>query len=187
MFRELSQLFGDSRRARLLKFFIFQPGERFAAADLSAVGIPKSAAERELRALARAGILAPRKLRARVLYTLNQGHPLIPALRSFLDAVTLPDNRSLLACFKGVSGLTLIVATGALAREERSSADLLIVARNPKNPGVAKAVYKVECMTGLPLRYAVMETGKYRERLEAHDRLLRDVFEFQHRVILGHP
>ncbi|MDE2079508.1 MAG: hypothetical protein KGI73_03920 [Patescibacteria group bacterium] len=185
MFQELSRLFENPRRIKILKFFIFQPDQRFAAVDFSAIGVPKAAAEKELRALTRAGIIMPRKLRAQVTYALNPRHQLISALRDFLDTVTLPDNRALLECFKGVPGLSLIVATGVLAREERSSADLLIVARKPQHPAIAKAVFKVECAIGLPLRYAVMETHRYTERLEAHDRLLRDVFEFQHRVILG--
>ena len=187
MFQELARLFENPRRIKLLKFFIFQPAGRFAAEDLSVIGLSKAAAAKELRALVRAGVLTLRKQRTRVTYTLNQNYPLLSALRDFIDTITLPNNRALLECFKDAPGLSLIVATGLLAREERSSADLLIVARNPKNPAIAKAVSKAECATGLPLRYAVMETRRYTERLEAHDRLLRDVFEFQHRVILGRP
>lgn len=186
MFQELARLFANPRRAKLLKFFVFQPEVRISAqAAGAAIGIPKADAEREARALEKSGILVSKRSKGVTLFSANALHPWFAAVHEFFDATTLPNDRAIADAFKGVSGISLIVATGALAREERSSVDVLIVARKIKNPAIAKAVAKVERIAGLPLRYAVMEPERYAERLEAHDRLLRDVFEFQNRVILG--
>jgi len=187
MFKDLAQLFENPRRAKLLKFFLFQPDMRTdAQAAGAAVGISKAAAEKEARALARAGILFMRKQKKGTQFSLNHAHPWLAPLAAFLEATTLPDDRAVLRAFKGISGISLLAATGALANEERASVDLLVVARKSKSPAVAKAVYKLECALGLPLRYAFLEPAAYTSRLEANDRLLRDVIEYKHRLISGH-
>lgn len=188
MFQDISRLFGNPRRAKLLKFFVFQSDVRTTAAAAGAViGISKGDAERETRALVALGMLVAKRQKKGVILSVNATHPWLPAIRAFFDETTLPSDRALAAAFRGVGGISLIVATGALAREERSSIDLLVVARKSKNLAIAKAVRRVESMAGLPLRFAVLEPGRYKERLEANDRLLRDVFEFSHRVISGRP
>ena len=187
MFKELTRLFDSPTRTKLLKFFLFQPDMRTSAANAgAAVGVPKAVAEKEVRSLVRFGFLVARKQKRKMLFTVNRAHPLVPALRTFLEVSTLPDDRSILQAFRGVPGVSLIVASGALAREDRSSVDFLIVAKKTKNPLIAKAVTKVERMAGMPLRYVVMEPQIYAARSEARDRLLRDVFEFKNRLILGH-
>ncbi len=188
MFQDLARLFENARRVKLLKFFVFQPDIRVTAAGAGAViGIPKTIAEYEVRALARSNILHVRHQKKQTLFSLNHAHPWLPALYALLDTTTLPDDRTIAAVFRGISGITLIIATGALARESRSSVDLLIVARKAKNPRIAKAVHTLEHATGLPLRFAVLSAADYAQRREARDRLLRDVFEFENRLILGHP
>jgi hypothetical protein len=186
MFTELTRLFENGARAKLLKFFLFQTDQRFAArAAGAALGIPKAAAEKETRALTRFGILVARKRGRETYYAADTRHPLFTPLRAFLDATTLPEDRDILAAFKGISGISLLAASGALVKEERAAVDLLVVVRKSQHPAVAKAVSRLEHRFGLPLRYAVMEPSAYVERLEGNDRLLRDVFEFRHRIVLG--
>jgi hypothetical protein len=188
MFNDIAHLFGSVQRTKLLKFFLFQPDVRASAqAAGAAIGIPKAAAEKEARALVKLGVLVSKRHKKSVLLSANIAFPWLSAVRAFLDATTLPSDRAVAGAFKGITGISLIVATGVLAREERSSIDLLIVARKSKNPAIAKAVRKAEFMAGIPLRYAVLEPGRYTERLEANDRLLRDVFEFSHRTVYGRP
>jgi len=188
MFQEIARMLGNPRRAKLLKFFVFQPDVRTtAAAAGAAIGIPAAAAEKEARALVALDMLIAKRHKKGVILSVNAAHPWLPAVRAFFDETTLPSDRAIAGAFRGVGGISLIVATGALAREERSSIDLLVVARKSKNHAIARAVRKAESMAALPLRFAVLEPGRYKERLEANDRLLRDVFEFSHRVISGRP
>jgi len=185
MFQDLAKLFQNSRRVKLLKFFIFQPEARMSAAEAgAAIGISKKDAIDEMRALERMKVVVSGKQKTR-LYSVNLGHPLVEPIRAFLVATTLPDDRAILSAFKGVSGISLLVRTGELVHEGRASVDLLIVARKPRNPKIARAVRKAESMTGLPLRYAVMDPATYEERMDSYDRMLRDVFEFEHRFIVG--
>jgi hypothetical protein len=58
------------------------------------------------------------------------------------------------------------------------------VTRNPDEPQIAKAVKKIESLAAIPIRYAVLEVEEYLGRRQAYDRMLRDIFEYSHRVIL---
>lgn len=186
MFKELSKLFTSSNRIKLLKFFSSQPLDRFTAADAAAsLGMPKKTADVELKALARLGIIQKRSQPKKVWYAYAPQHQYADAVKAFLDATTQPADKTISSAFRGVGGTTMLVASGVLTRDPRSSLDLLIVTRRPKHPGIPKAVKKIESGVALPLRYAVLEAKEYKGRLEANDRLLRDVFDFAHRVVMG--
>lgn len=187
MFQELAELFENSRRAKLLKFFLFQSDIQMSAATAgSAIGIPKAAAEKEARALVRLGLLLKSRQKKNPSLSLNHSHPWLAALKNFFETTTLPDDALIRRTFRGVSGVSLIAATGILANEDRASVDLLVVARKSQAKAAGKAVFKLECAIGLPLRYAVLDAAAYAGRFEANDRLIRDVIEFRHRLILGH-
>lgn len=188
MFLELSQIFQNPRRIKILKFFAYQPDVRLSAQAVSSVlGISKGESEKEARALVRFGMLHMKRQKGMTLFSINTLHPWLSVLQTFFEATTLPNDRVIAAAFKGIAGISLIIATGVLAQEERSSIDILIVARKTNNPHVARAVARLERLVGLPLRYVILEPSRYTERFEANDRLLRDVFEFSHRTIYGHP
>lgn len=186
MFAELSKLLSSPARLRIIKFFSFQPNNRYTAEEAGkALGMAKAAAEREMKALAVKGLLARKRHGKHTYYTYAVTHKQADALKRFLEETTVPDNRTIASAFRGLSGITLVIAGGVLAQDVRSPVDLLIIARRPKNPLIVRAVRKVETGVALPLRYAILDAGEFKGRLEANDRLLRDVFDFTHRVIVG--
>lgn len=186
MFKELSKYLSSPARLKVLKFFSFQPAQRFAASDVSStLGMSKKNAEAELRSLAKSGIITRKGQGKKVTYAYAADHPFAEPLRLFLAETTLPSEKSITAAFKGVPGVSLLIACGSLALDSRSPIDLLVVTRRPRHPSIERAVRKVEVAVALPLKYAVLEAGEYKSRLEANDRLLRDVFDFSHRQIMG--
>lgn len=188
MFTELARIFASPSRIKVLKFFALQPGIKLSSADAALqLGMSKTKVEAELRALVKMDLLQKRGQGKKVFYTFPGTHPYSEAIRVFLESTTVPDDKVITRSFRGVSGITLIVITGVLMQDPRPSLDLLIVTRRPKNPLIAKAVRKIETGTALSLRYAVIEATEYKNRLETRDRLLRDVFDFTYRVILGRP
>ncbi len=186
MFKDVAQFCSSVSRLKLLKFFLLQPESRATAIAVAAVvGVPKNVVQRELRSLARYKILSSRKVGKNILWSVNASHPYAKSLRAFLEMATLPDDSVIVASFRGVSGITLLVAAGTLAGESRGVIDVLVVTKKPKDPRIALAIRSLERTAALPLRYAVLEVKDYAERLEARDRMLRDVLEFSHRIIIG--
>lgn len=188
MFNDLSKLLESPARLKLIKFFSFQPNQRFSVRDVSAtLGIGRKKTEVELRYLVRARLVFKKGRGGNAGYEYNNEHPLGHALNAFLADATIPPDKMIARAFVGIPGLSLIVSCGVLTLDMRSSVDLLIVAKRPKNQKIERAVAKVEALVALPLRYAVLESSQYKGRLEANDRLLRDVFDFRHRIIRGRP
>lgn len=151
----------------------------------STVGGGRRGMEKELKALVRLEVLTMRKLGKEVLYALNRSFPLLTPLAAFIEATTIPSDAELTGAFRGVRGISLVMVAGVLANEERGSVDLLIVTSRSRDPKVTRAVRRAERLAALPLRYAILEPREYAERLTARDRMLRDILEFKHRVLLG--
>lgn len=186
MFSELVRLFTNIPRAKVAKFFLLQKEIRATAEQVaSLIGLTKDAVRREAAALSRMGLLIDRRSGASNVYSLASNHPYASELRDLLKVATSANDKEIADFFRDVPGLSVLVVTGILTDEERSSLDLLIVTRRPNDKRVHSAVRRLEKHLALPLRYAVLETREFRERMEARDRLLRDVFEYSHRVVAG--
>ena len=186
MFSELVRLFSNIPRAKLAKFFLLQNEIRATAEQVaSAIGLPKTTVKREAVQLSRMGLLTERRQGRVAVYSLSTSHPYASSLKALLKIATSASDKEISDFFRGAPGIHAIVAAGILADEERGSLDLLIVTRRPNDAKVHTAVRRLEKHLALPLRYAVLETRDFSERMEARDRLLRDVFEFSHRMIQG--
>lgn len=185
MFRELLTLFGNLTRLKALAYILKRPGESGTASECAAViGVPREAALKELTALSRLGIVGSRRTASHKVFVSNTSHPLAAPLSTLLFEATTPTDRDILQALKGVRGLVLVVASGILTGESRSSVDLLLVCRNPETARLARSVKRLEALAAVPLRFTVFEVDEYLGRKQAYDRLLRDIFEYRHRIVL---
>ncbi|OHB18949.1 MAG: hypothetical protein A2854_00885 [Parcubacteria group bacterium RIFCSPHIGHO2_01_FULL_56_18] len=188
MFKTLATLMGTGTRVKALAYFLRRQGEYGSPDELAPlIGASREETAKACAVLARVGIIERKRLRRRgaALYRANERHPLTGPLAELLTVVGRPSAGSILASFRGVRGLVLIVASGILAGDPRSSVDLLIVCRNPKNDRLLRSIRKVERLVGLPVRYAVLGIEDYAERQKSFDRLMRDITEFGHVTLLG--
>lgn len=185
MFPDIARLFASPLRIKLIKFFALQPESRFEpTAVAKALSAGKDAVRTELASLARIGILGAKAGKGSRTFAWNADYPRARAIQNFVLDTTAPDDKTVQSVFRPL-GVHLVIVAGALAEETRSSADLLIVTKRPGDPRIAKAVRRLEAMTAVPIRYAVMEVGEYVSRRESYDRLLRDITDFRHRVVLS--
>ena len=188
MFQNLSRLFASPARIKLLKFFILQPDIRVGAHEVRhTVGASEREMNSGLRTLVKIGVLSSRTQNSGTVFFLNKAHELVPPLTIFLEKTTKPSERTLADLMRLTRGVVGVIATGNLVNEARSSLDLLIIVKSKGryDTDVAKAVKRLERLVAIPLRYAILDLKEYKGRLEARDRLLRDVFEFKHAVLVG--
>ena len=187
MFSDIARLFASPLRIKLIKFFALQPDERFLVSHIAAsLATNKKKLQPELAMLSRAGVVVSRTGKGGRAYGWNRGYPRAFALQNFVIESTTPDDKTIAEPFRRI-GVYVVIAAGMLADESRGSVDLLVVTRRPKDPRIAKAVKKLESLTAVPIRYSVMEVGDYHNRLQGYDRILRDITDFRHRVIMGRP
>ncbi len=185
MFSDISKLFATPLRIKLIKYFALQPDTSFSVPTIAhALAASRPRVRHELAALGRIGVVTSRAGKGGHTYAWNRAYPRALAVQNFVIDSTTPDDRIVQSIFKRL-GAHLVVVAGALADEGRSSADLLIVTKRPKDPRIPKAVKKLEAVTAVPIRYAVMEVKEYEDRRESYDRLLRDITDFRHRVVLS--
>lgn len=185
MFRDAASLFASPLRLRVLTFFVRQEGAWASAEQVAGVlASPKQAVSRELAVLARFGMLRTRRAARTTSYSVNERAPLYLPLREFAASALTPDRKDIARAFAGVRGVTLVVVSGLLTNEPKSPIEVLVVSRRPDVKSIERAIKKIEALAALPMRYAVLEAGEYAERRQAYDRLLRDVFEYRHEVIL---
>lgn len=186
MFNELAKLFSNPLRIKLIKFFALQPDARFLAAQVApVVGAPRARVQSELASLARLGALGARRGKGGVHYQWGKGYSLATVIHAFISEATLPNDKAIVDLFRRIPSVALVIAAGILAGETRSSVDLLVVTRRPKDPRIAAAARKLELLSAVPIRFTVMAVKEYEERTQAYDRLLRDIMDFRHRVVLG--
>lgn len=185
MFQELSRLFATPLRIKLIKFFALQPETQFLSPKVaSALSAPRSLVQQELRALARLKIIKTVRASGGTHYAWNSEYEGALGIQNFIIDATTPSDLTVFKAFKPLSPYLVVVA-GALADETRGVIDLLIVTKRVQDPRIAKVVKKLETITAVPIRYAVLEVGEYLARREGFDRMLRDIFDFRHRVITG--
>ena len=185
MFQELAKLFANPLRIKLIKFFALPTETHFSAVKIaSALGISRASIQSELRALAKLDILTTHRERTGVSYAWNSEYEGALRIQNFIIDATTPSDPLVFKVFKPLAPY-LLVAAGALADETRGTIDLLVVTKRTHDPRIAKAVKKLETITAVPIRYAVLEVGEYLTRREGFDRMLRDIFDFRHRVIIG--
>lgn len=185
MFKTISDLARTPLRLKILTYFLRRPAERGGAPDVAAVlRVSRDAVQRELAALEHLGILRHKKSGRTKSYSADMRHPLAASFAHFVADALTPSDKAVAEIFRPVSGVQMVVSSGLLQGEPKSPVDLLIVAKHSSARMVAGAVKKVEVLSALPIRFAVLSAAEYHERRQAYDRLLRDVFEYKHAVVL---
>lgn len=94
------------------------------------------------------------------------------------------DKKIILETFKKVGKVKLLVASGIFIKNKDSRVDLLIVGDKMKRGKIDQGIKKLEAEIGAELTYAVFDTKEFNYRLEMYDKLVRDIIDFPHEVIL---
>lgn len=186
------KIFGSAARVRLMKLFLFNPNEvvsRPDAADRAKVS--SAQAQREVRLLRKIGFLkeratvverGDRKVRVPGL-VLNPDFPYQNAFRELFLSASV-DRRAFARSLARHGKVQLVVAAGIFLDSPDSRVDLLVVGDDIKERGLRNAVGSLEADLGRQLRYAVLSTADFRYRLGMCDRLVRDVLDFPHEVVI---
>jgi len=117
-------------------------------------------------------------------WTLNEKFPYIESLQAFLTKATPVKNKDIPKRLSATGTIKLIVISGVFIQNLESRLDILIVGNNMKKSQLETAIKSIESELGRELRYAVFDTQEFKYRMGVYDRLLRDVFDYSHEIIL---
>ncbi len=181
----LAKLFGTFARLKLLRLFLFNDDMSFTVSDIAfRTKTPVDSVRKELKALVAIGLVRKRAGKGAVAYSASRRFPHYDALQAFVRATTHLGDSDMAATLKRSGNLRLVVLSGLFTGALETKVDLLVVGDKLEDRHLESAVRGLEAELGRELRFAAFTTEDFKYRKGVYDRLLRDIFDFPHRIIL---
>ncbi len=181
----LAKLFGSPARLKMLRLFIFNQDTNFSVESIvRRTKLSKESVRSELADLISARFLRKKGTHTAARYQVNPRFENREALDTFIRETTILNPKHIVTSLKKAGALRLVVLTGLFTAIIESQIDLLVVGDHLNERALASAVHSFEADLGREIRYAFFATADFRYRLGVYDRLLRDVFDYPHRLLV---
>lgn len=191
----LEILFGGAARLKLLRFFLFNPSKVETFEEVSKrAKLVRRTARTEINILEKAGVIKPRvlyidvpgkskKLKA-VGYGLDRSFPDLQAFQTFLFATAPINGKTVAKHLREAGQIDFLAVAGVFVKEFEHRLDVIVAMRKLDEDKVAKAIRALEAELGLDIRFAAMTTEDLQYRIGMNDKLIRDVFDYDHVVVI---
>ncbi|MHB1163308.1 MAG: hypothetical protein ACYCZZ_02170 [Minisyncoccota bacterium] len=181
----LAKIFGSPARLKVLRLFMFNQNANLSLVEISGrTRLSGESVRREIVDLVAAGLVRKKGARAAARYQVNPRFEHLAALDTFIRETTSVRPQDILAALRRAGVPRVIVLSGFFVGVLEAQIDLLVVGDNLDERALATAVHSLEAELGREIRYASFTTVDFRYRLGVYDRLLRDVFDYPHRVLI---
>lgn len=194
-----AKLFGSGAKVRILRLFLLNPlnlfdmraivertkvlplAARREISVLEGIGFLRSRTYKEVRSVERRSVRAGHRTRG---WMLDERFPHRLALEAlFLGMVPLARD-TIVRRLSRAGRLKLIVTAGVFLQDHDSRLDLLVVGDGLRGGVLESAVHFLEADIGRELRYASFNTSQFKYRLGMYDRLVRDLLDYPHEIVL---
>lgn len=191
----LSRFMNDGMRARVLRALVLNEHEVFTPEQMSKrAALSASAAKSALVALERMGIArrgkvarieaGKKKPLMREVWFFDPHFMYARPLVAFVREISPLKYEEVLDALKKTGRLSVVVLSGTFVGDTTRPADILLAGEGVSERRLEAAVRGLEGVFGRELRYASFPTDEFRYRLTVQDKLLRDTFDFPHRILL---
>jgi len=182
---QLAKLFSSPARLKTIRLFIFNRDTAFSAAEVALrTRLTKEAARKEILDLAAAGLLRKKGSGSPARLQLNPRFDYLVPLDAFIRDTTSVHPQKIVAALRRAGTVRLVVLSGFFTGIIEPQVDILVVGDNLDERALAGAIRALEAELGREIRYAAFATADFRYRLGVYDRLLRDVFDYPHRILI---
>jgi hypothetical protein len=192
---------GSEVRVKVLRLFCSSPHTAFTEPEISArTVVPHGALSHELSFFVKLGLIKKatcvREVKQKGKETTKSvrvpgfiahvEHEHFASLSSFVRETTPQAEDAVAEKLKDVGSVKLIIVSGFFVAEEPnpSGIDMLIIGEKLNERKVATALRALEAEQGREVAYAVFTPDEFKYRLDVFDRLVRDVLDYPHRVVL---
>lgn len=201
----LGKLFGSIVRVKLLRVFLFNPGnvydsETLAKRTQSQLVLVK----KELALLMKIGFLKERVFvkeyerkikkgkkvvveslkKKAVGFTFNTAFDYAETLKKVLLDFQFLDKNAIADRFKKAGRVKFFAVAGVFLNNEDSRVDLIIVGDILNKSFIESEVKKLEAEIGKDLVYAMFETQDFLYRVQMYDKFVRDILDFPHERLI---
>ncbi|MFH1201216.1 MAG: hypothetical protein V1484_02755 [bacterium] len=180
----LGKMLGSSARVKIMRLFLLNKSKGFVTKDVvKRSRVTPLVVRRELKLLSSVNFVKKRSAAFPEWYF----NSLFKYGEEFKDLLLNSDTLSkqtILNNFKKVGRVKLIIISGIFIKNHDSRVDLLIVGDKMKRKKIEEGIKKIEAEIGIELVYAVFETKEFIYRLNMYDKLVRDILDYPHEVVL---
>ena len=182
----LENLFGSKERARLIRFFIQNPGADFSFKEIVKKNmINGGKAKNELSNLANMKFVLKRTKKGNISYELNDTFNFYPELRNLVAKSNIYPQCQGLAKIGKLGNVKLAVISGAFINYEKSKADMILV-----GDGISKAKLKnlmnvLEAEIGKEITFVLMTMEEFKYRLNMLDKFVLEFLEGPHEEVIN--
>lgn len=181
----LAKVFGSNARLKTLRLFIFNKDAAFTPAEVAErTKLSKDAARREISELFSSGLLRKKGAAVPAHYQVNPRFEHLAAFDTFIRETTSVRNEKILQVLRRAGPLRLVVLSGHFTGILEPQIDLLVVGDHMDERTLGNVIRALEAELGREIRYAAFGAADFRYRRGVYDRLLRDVFDYPHRVLI---
>ncbi len=193
------KLFGTMAKVKIMRLFLFNPTENFDLKHISErCKVSSSQARVEISMLEKIGMIKKRSFFSDIVsrsskkiqrkrvngWGLDDGFQYLEPLRNLLAQDSPGRNKEILKRLSKAGKLKIVIISGFFIQNWDSRVDLLIVGDNLKKNILENTIKTIESEIGREIRYTSFETPDFQYRLGVYDKLIRDILDFPHEIIL---
>ena len=178
----LGKIFGSPGRVRVMRLFILNKEEAYERKDIAKISrLSPASVGKEIRMLSTVGFI---KKKGTSKWVFNPKFKYVHEFETVLAGENIFSPKIIQDNLKGIGAVKLMIASGFFSNNKEGQLDILIVGNKLKKPKIQEGIRKIEADLGKELLYAVFDTKEFVYRLGMYDKLVRDVLDFPHKVIV---
>lgn len=180
----LGKILGNSARVKIMRLFLLNKNKGFKNKDIvKRSRVSSVAVGKELQLLSSIGFIKKKSSTSMEWFF----SPSFKYAKEFEDILVRSDSlnkQTILDNFKKVGRIKLLAVSGIFIKNNDSRVDLLIVGDGMKRNKIEEGMRRLEAEIGVELVYALFETKEFVYRLNMYDKLVRDILDFPHEVLV---
>ncbi|MCX6757916.1 MAG: hypothetical protein NTZ44_03500 [Candidatus Nomurabacteria bacterium] len=177
----LGKILGNPARVKIMRLFMLNNSNVFENKDIvKRSRVNPETVRKEIKLLASVGFVKSKKTG----WSFNQSFKYVSEFENLLVGADTLDKNAIAEIFKKSGKVKLLAVAGTFIKNKESRVDLLIVGDKIKKTIVEEGIRKLEAEMGSEISYAIFETAEFLYRLNMYDKLVRDILDFPHEVVI---
>jgi hypothetical protein len=177
----LGKILGSPARVKIMRLFLLNSKNGFSKKDIvKRSRVNSDAASKEIKLLASIEFIKKHN----TIWFFNPNFKYAKEFDKLLINSDSLDKKNIADNFKKVGKVKFLLVSGIFIKNKDTRVDLLIVGDKMKRGKIEEEIKKLEAEIGTELSYSVFETKEFLYRLNMYDKLVRDILDFPHEVIL---
>ena len=117
-------------------------------------------------------------------WMLDERFPYVEAMTKFFTTIPPLQNRQILTRLAQTGKVKLIIIAGFFIHDVNSRVDLLVVGDHFRRGILENTIARIESDLGKEVKYVALETEEFQYRLGMYDKLIRDIIDYPHVVVI---